>query len=96
MCYAFARYPASVQPRCGGGDIMVSDIQTHGGCSHTYRNTFSEWLSLSPSASSAAATSDMMAWWNLWRAQEDNITLIESDLNQRRESDKEIMSRRLS
>ena len=57
---------------------MVSDILTHGGCSHTYVSCFSEWLSLSPSASCAAATSDMMAWSNLWRTQEDNITLIES------------------
>ena len=57
---------------------MVSEIQTHGGCSHTYISSFSEWFSLSPSASCAAATSDMLAWWNLWRTQEDNITLIES------------------
>ena len=57
---------------------MISDILTHGGCSHTYCSSFSEWFSLSPSASCAAATSDMMACSNLWRTQEDNITLIES------------------
>ena len=74
MGYSFARYPAALQPRCGGGDIMVSDILTHGGCSHTYHSVFSEWLSLSPSASCVAATSDMMACSNLWRTQEDNIT----------------------